>query len=68
MDSLMEIHETPLIYENHISSKFIYLFRWFDTKLQIIGEMASTRRQSGSVGDTASDRDASANGFVGYRH
>ena len=31
----MEINKTPLVYENHISSKFICLFRWLDTKLQI---------------------------------
>ena len=35
MDSLMEINKTPLVYENHISSKFICLFRWLDTKIQM---------------------------------
>ena len=35
MDSLMEMHKKPVMYENHINNKFICLFRWLDTKLQI---------------------------------
>ena len=35
MESLMEINKTPLMYENHINNKFICLFRWLDTKLEI---------------------------------
>ena len=35
MDSLMEMHKKPVMYENHKSNKFICLFEWLDTKLEI---------------------------------
>ena len=36
MDSLMEVNKKPIIYRNHKNNKFICLFQWLDTKLQII--------------------------------
>ena len=35
MESLMEINKKPIMYKNHKNNKFICLFQWFDTKLQI---------------------------------
>ena len=35
MDSLMAINKDPSIYKNHKSNKFICLFEWLDTKLEI---------------------------------
>ena len=46
MDSLMEINKTPLENENHISSNFICLFRWLDTKIQITNSKYDTIKRS----------------------
>ena len=36
MDSLMEIHKTPLMNNNnHMNNKFVCLFQWLDTKLEL---------------------------------
>ena len=36
MDSLMEIHKTPLMNNNnHMNNKFVCLFKWLDTKLEL---------------------------------
>ena len=46
MDSLMEINKTPLVYEHNISSKFICLFRWLDTKIIITNSKYDTIKRS----------------------
>ena len=35
MESLMTINKDPNLYKNHRSNKFICLFEWLDTKLEI---------------------------------
>ena len=35
MESLMTINKDPNLYNNHRSNKFICLFEWLDTKLEI---------------------------------
>ena len=35
MDSLMEIHKTPLTNDNHMNNKFVWLFQWIDSKIRI---------------------------------
>ena len=35
MDSLTKIYKKPTMYQNHRSNKFICLFEWLDTKLEI---------------------------------
>jgi hypothetical protein len=46
MDSLMEMHKKPVMYENHINNKFICLFRWLDTKLQITDDEYNVIKRS----------------------
>ena len=35
MESLMTINKDPNLYKNHRSNKFICLFEWLDTKLEL---------------------------------
>ena len=35
MESLMAINKDPMMYKNHKSNKFISLFEWLDTNLQL---------------------------------
>ena len=35
MESLMSINKDPNLYKNHRSNKFICLFEWLDTKLEL---------------------------------
>ena len=35
MESLMAINKDPIMYKNHRSNKFICLFEWLDTKLEL---------------------------------
>ena len=46
MDLLMEIHKTPLTNDTHINNKFICLFRWIDSKLQITDDPYDTIKRS----------------------
>ena len=34
MDSLMEIHKTPLMNDNHINNEFVCFSQWLNTKLK----------------------------------
>ena len=46
MDSLMEMHKKPVMYENHKSNKFICLFEWLDTQIVITDDDDDTIKRS----------------------
>ncbi len=49
MDSLMEIHKTPLIYENPKNNNFICLLQLLDSKLQITNYPYDTIKETSYI-------------------